>query len=44
MLLRIAQVEASRDQWDRSLDFSGQARLIADEFGDEKLTAACEQL
>jgi tetratricopeptide (TPR) repeat protein/class 3 adenylate cyclase/tRNA A-37 threonylcarbamoyl transferase component Bud32 len=44
MLFRIAQVEASRDQWDRALDFAGQARKIADECADEKLTAACERL
>jgi tetratricopeptide (TPR) repeat protein len=44
MLFRIAQVEASRDQWDRALDVVGQALEIADECGDEKLTAACERL
>jgi predicted ATPase/class 3 adenylate cyclase len=44
MLLRIARVEASREQWDQALDYAGQARTIADEIGDSQLKTECERV
>jgi predicted ATPase len=44
MLLRIAQVEASRAQWDQALDYAGQARTLADEIGDAQLRTECDRV
>ena len=44
MLLRIAQVEGSREQWDQAIDYAGQASTIADEIGDAQLKTECDRL
>ncbi len=44
MLLRIAQGEGSRKQWDQALDYAGQARTIADEIGDAQLKTECDRV